>query len=137
MGLTKKQVRGIEGLIRNKTKTAAAKFAGCRRETIHGWVKQPEFMIELEKARMEALTGESEARGTPGEATTIIEALIAAGANRLGYEGLIEEGKKALKQEVIVFDLMNKLRKAALIFEREIKQAGYSFGIIVRIKRRY
>lgn len=135
--LTKKQMRGIEGLISKKSKAAAARLAGCRRETIYRWLKQSEFRIALEKARIQGMSGEREAPGREDEASAIMEGLIAAGADRLGYSGLIEEGRQALKIGIIPFDLMDRLRRGALRFEQQIKGAGYSIGFIVRIKKRY
>ena len=53
--LTPKQRAAIAALMATTSKTAAAKAAGVRRETISRWMRDPVFVAELHKAETKAV----------------------------------------------------------------------------------
>lgn len=122
-------------MLSTSNKSEASRLAGCSRMAIWRWLRQREFCEALQSARIKALTG-WEGDGPVVEARAILQALTAAGADRLGYWGLLENCRRELAAGEAGIDLLRDLRRAALTFESRIAQAGFRVDLIVKITRR-
>ena len=59
--VTPKKRRAVEALLTEPDVTQAAKAAGVSRNTLHRWMKEPDFMVAVANAEADALTGMSRA----------------------------------------------------------------------------